>query len=320
MARLIGNAIASICRLLMFIFNSLFISSASIKSAKLTYFAPQILPVNTVFNLQPNNINTSQSRLFIIIGLHGISYTVLSDDNTFSGVGFFTYDTGTSIKKVATAADKIIASQALLTKQFSNTTIIYTFTNSVLVPYELFNNDINKEMLELLYGNTQEEIIKTEFVQSQNLYNIYRVPADVVSLLAGRFPSATYTHLHSILPDVLKEKEGDHIYGLFGANHITVMLKKKGELQLIQKFEYKTPEDVAYHLLKVCNSFDASVDETTLYVNGLLDKVSTLYAEIYKFFRQIQFATLPEGYTYTDEIKKHPSHFFSHLFALASCV
>ena len=90
--------------------------------------------------------------------------------------------------------------------------------------------------------------------------------------------------------------------------------------QVIQKFEYKTPEDVAYNLLNVCNSFESAVDETTLHISGLLDKVSTLYAEIYKFFRNIQFGKLPEGYTYNDEIKKYPSHFFSHLFALSSCV
>jgi len=276
--------------------------------------------VNTLFNLQPNNIDTSQAQLIIILGLHGISYTILSNDKAFEAVGLFSYDAGTSIKKVATAADKIIASQSLFTEQFSKTIIIYTFADSVLVPGELVNDDINDEMLELLYGNSLEEIIKKDHLRSQNLYNIYRIPVDVNSLLKGRFSSVTFIHLHSVLPDLLNEKNGNHIYSIFGSNHITLMLKKEGILQGIQKFEYKTPEDVAYHLLNFCTSFDAAIDETTLHINGLLDKVSTLYAEIYKFFRHIQFETLREGYTYSDEIKKYPSHFFSHLFALASCV
>jgi len=256
----------------------------------------------------------------MIIGLHGISYTILNDANTFEGIGVFTYNAGTNIKKVAASADKIIAAQPFFSKEFRKIDIFYSFTDSVLVPQELVNDTINKDLLELLYGNTHEEIIKRDFLQSLNLYNIYRVPSDVDSLLAGRFASATYSHLHTILPNVLKEKNGNHIYSIFGTNHITIMLKKEGKLQLIQKFEYKTPEDVAYYLLTICNSFKVAVDETTLHINGLLDKVSTLYTEIYKFFRHIQFETLPEGYTYSDEIKKHPSHFFSHLFAVAACV
>jgi hypothetical protein len=72
--------------------------------------------------------------------------------------------------------------------------------------------------------------------------------------------------------------------------------------------------------LNVCKGFDVQPDSVILHINGMIDENSALYSAIYKYFLQIEFDTLPEGYTYDDGIKNYPAHFFSHLFALASCV
>ncbi|UAY50648.1 DUF3822 family protein [Ferruginibacter albus] len=275
--------------------------------------------MNTLFNLQPNNIDTSQATLLMILGLHGISYTILNE-NSFEGIGFYTFGADISLKKVATSSDKIISGDSFLRKEYKNIKIVYSFTDAVLVPSEIINDESNSDMLDLLYGYAQEEVLKKDFLASQSLYNIYRVPSDVNDYLSGTFPSATYIHLHTVLPQLLKDVKGAHMYCIFGTNHVTVMLKINDALQIIQKFTYKTPEDVSYYLLKICAAFNAPVNETTLHVTGLLDKVSTLYTEIYRYFINIFFEGLPEGYTYGDEIKTHPSHFFSHLFSLAACV
>ena len=52
----------------------------------------------------------------------------------------------------------------------------------------------------------------------------------------------------------------------------------------------------------------------------MIDEKSALYAAIYKYFLNIEFEKLPDGFTYDGAIKEFPPHFFSHLFALASCV
>jgi hypothetical protein len=73
-------------------------------------------------------------------------------------------------------------------------------------------------------------------------------------------------------------------------------------------------------LLNVCKGFAVQPDSVTLHINGMIDANSGLYATVYKYFLNIEFDTLPEGHTYYEKITDHPAHFFSHLFALASCV
>ena len=96
-----------------------------------------------------------------------------------------------------------------------------------------------------------------------------------------------------------------------------VSLIKDGKHQLINSFNYRTAEDVTYTLLNICQQFE--VENIDLEISGLLEKNSALYKEIYKYFQTIDLIFLPENKNYNEEITQHPSHYFSHIFALDSC-
>jgi len=113
---------------------------------------------------------------------------------------------------------------------------------------------------------------------------------------------------------------GIHLFTGFYTSSITILLCRDGKLQVIQNFNYIHADDCVFHLLNVCKGFDVLPDSVTLHINGMIDEKSGLYAAIYKYFLNVEFDKLPESYTYTDAIKVHPPHFFSHLFDLASCV
>ena len=98
------------------------------------------------------------------------------------------------------------------------------------------------------------------------------------------------------------------------------MLLKEGKLQAIQTYPYKSPEDVAYYLLHLCESFEVVVNDTTVHLNGMISEDSNLYNEISKYFLNIQFESLPAGITYPEAMNEYPAHYFSHLFAIAPCV
>ena len=273
----------------------------------------------TVFNILSQNSDTSQSRLFIEVGVDGISMLTYTND-TFTSLDLFSFKNSDTSKSIALHIQEAIASLPFLKQEFQKIDIIYSFSDSVLVPQDLMAESLNKEMLEFVYGASPEETVKRDLMYKHNLYNVYRIPSNVYSLMSGTFPTAVHTHLYSVLPDVLDLERGNHIYGIFASNMIIVMLKKQGKLQVIQHFKYKTPEDVAYYLLNMCRGFDAPVNETTLHISGMLDRVSALYTELHKYFLHIEFENLPGKSKYADGIKNYHPHFFSHFFAIASCV
>jgi hypothetical protein len=94
------------------------------------------------------------------------------------------------------------------------------------------------------------------------------------------------------------------------------MVKKGGALQLAQIYQYTTPLDVAYYLLKIVAAFGFNQSQVYLVLSGLIDEKSALYKELQSYFIQLHFSrpqqlALPES--------ELPAHFFTSIYNLAAC-
>jgi len=148
------------------------------------------------------------------------------------------------------------------------------------------------------------------------MYNCYRIPTSTYEALQSQFPHAGNMHQYSLLlkePATLENK----LCIIFYTRKIVVSLIKDEKYQLINSYNYHSPEDVGYILLNLCRQFD--IQNIRIEVSGLLEENSALYKELYKFFTDISFKILSEKTIVSEEIAKYPSHYFSYLFAIDSC-
>jgi len=275
--------------------------------------------VNPSFNIQAPAIDFETAQLFAEAGPAGVSLAVLGNDQSFKAVVTYAFATGLGDDDLARNMEVICKTEYLLQQQYSKTHIFWSFTESIVVPAELMNADRNANMLNLVFGNARQGIVRSDFLYKHNLYNVYRLPESIADTFSACLPVATQTHLFSTLIN-RDMPDGNHLFTVFYSNSVTTMLCKEGKLQMIQNFVYNNADDCVFHLLNVCKGFEVQPDSTMLHINGMIDEKSGLYAAIYKYFLNIEFDKLPDGYGYNDEIKNHPPHFFSHLFELASCV
>lgn len=206
-----------------------------------------------------------------------------------------------------------------LQKFYSKTDIIWCTPQSIITPQFFFNRDDCGEMLDLVYGDAGGYDVKHELVLKQQAYNVYREDAATVQQVIKKFPAAVQWHQSTLLLSFLPEKK-ELLYCNFSPTSVTVMLRRQNELQAIQTFDYNTPEDAAYHLLNTCQNFGVTASEIAITASGMIDESSGLYKELYKYFSTVEFMELPDVFTYSDEIKTYPSHYFSHYFATAACV
>lgn len=275
--------------------------------------------VNPTFSIQAPKINFANAQLFVEAGPMGVSLVVLDTNNYFKAVVTYAFATALSDPELAQKLKEIFSSENLLQKKYDKTHIFWCFAESILVPAGLMNAERNVNMLKLVFGDASQGIIKSDFLYKHNLHNVYRIPQTIVDVFSNSLPVATQTHLYTTIANI-HLPEGNHLFTVFYGNSITAMLCRDGKLQVIQNFAYAHPDDCVFHLLNICKSFDVPAESVTLHINGMIDEKSGLYELIYKYFLKIELDTLPEGYTYHETIKAHPPHFFSHLFALASCV
>lgn len=264
-------------------------------------------------------IDTTQSNLLVELSAQGFSYIAINEHNACIALSVYHFDTAFNHNKLANYLKNIVSNQSILQQPFKKINFVYSFAEAVLVPQAFINNQTNETMMGLVYGDISDSITRNDFIQKQNLQIIYRVPKQIDAMIAHLFTQANHCHLYSLLPNIIKAT-GNQLHCIFGTKNITVQLVKDGKLQVIQNFAYKLPEDVAYHLLNVCERFDVAVNDTEIELNGMIDVDSNLYNEVYKYFSNPTFALLPENFIYSDEIKKYPAHYFSHLFQLAACV
>ncbi len=272
------------------------------------------------FNIHTENSSTSQQHLLAEAGPQGLSLICAdTDTNTITACVVYHFTPGKSPADIAAQLKQIFADAPLLRHTYKKTDFVYAFNEAILTPHEIYNEVNNNLMLDGVFGDAQETVLKTDFVYRQHLHNMYRIPAAVNAVVNAAFPVAGFTHQYSLLADAFAE-EGNRLHAIFYTSSLTVLLRKGGKLQVIQQFAYDTPETAAWHLLNTCRSFGAEVADTALVLHGMIDNKSALYAELYKYFQQPEFAALPEGLQYSNEVAAVPHHFFSHLFAMMLCV
>lgn len=271
------------------------------------------------FNIRAAEIDFERAQLFAEAGPMALSFTVLDPDNCFKAVIIYPFAAELNDHEIAEKLKEICNSENLLKKHFTKTHLFWAFAESILVPAELMNADRNLNMLNLVFGDSKPGIIRSDFLYRHNLYNVYRIPEQVIDIFSNSLPVASQTHVFSAM--VNKDiPEGNHLFTVFYSNSLTIMLCKEGKLQVVQNFNYTHADDCVFHLLNVCKGFDVQPESVIVHINGMIDVNSGLYAAVHKYFLKIEFDKLPEGYTYFERINDHPAHFFSHLFALASCV
>ena len=274
--------------------------------------------MNSSFNILTPGFNTTQCQLSIFINNRGVSFVVLNANNVCVALVVYNFNTDTTNEQVAEYLKDIVIEHSILQQLFKKISFIYAFPESILVPLQFFDASVNKEIIELVYGDTSSGIIKTDFVIKNNLHNVYCIPKNIEDVIANLFPVAYHCHIYSILQNITQIEE-NQLYCIIDTTNIIVQVIKEGKLQLVQTFEYKGPEDISYYLLSVCKSFDLQHLKTTICVNGIIDEESPVIIELHRYF-PIQYGSLPKSLILNDEIKRYPAHYFNYLFELSTCV
>jgi hypothetical protein len=274
--------------------------------------------MRTVFEILPPSFDAEKCALLCEVNNNGFSYGIKDEENnSFLGLGIYHYDKDKPSVGFPIALQIIFHQKELFSKKFKKTCVVYSFPQSVLIPFSLYDSEKNASVMNMMFGDLHSnETILADMIPDQSLYNCYRIPSATLEVLQAQFPEASNTHQYSLL---LKNtiSRNEELAVIFYSQKIVVRLVKDGKQQLINSYKYQKPEDVSYTLLNICRQFQ--LQDIHLQISGLLEETSVLYKEIYKYFTDIEFTSLSSEINYSEEITKFPAHYFSYIFAIDSC-
>ena len=216
--------------------------------------------------------------------------------------------------------ENVINADSDLQQEVKEVAIVYNFNESNLIPASLFQIGMNKPVTDVLFGSVKKGLIISEKIKPLELYNVYRIPRDIHTMLQQRFSAGKYWHLYTLLLTSNGIEDKSVCKVIFYADRIVVSLYAEEKLQLLQTWLYETPEDVAYYLLSICREYNLDQDKIRVSVAGLIDEQSAMYTELLKYFQFIIPDMIPSEQLAGDLTGSFPLHYFSPLVKMASCV
>lgn len=220
----------------------------------------------------------------------------------------------TSAEWNETELNDLIAAYPVLNNSFYQVLIAYDYIESSLVPIQDYRHEESAALLGSLFGKASAAITIAESIPEWQLYNVFGVPKEITDWVNKKFPSAKSWHQYSVgTRRISGADESGSLLVDFKKEDITILVARQGKLLLAQTYEYSTPEDVLYYLLRITQQFSLSREECKIQLSGLVDQQSSLYKELYQYFIHLNFreATWNSG--------EYPHHFFTSLNDLARC-
>ena len=284
--------------------------------------------IKPVFNIAGPEVDPQSSAsclLLMEVNETSFTYVIVDDQQKLLSAAYYVLSHDS--RNLAEAIRDIIDAQNQLHNEFREAVVVYNFPEGTLIPDLAYHHDVNRDLMDLLFGNLKKGLVLSEKNTHADVHTLYRVPAAVHSLMQQKFAAGKYWHIYTLWLSSLESgsiPEGQHMYLVFAADKVLAAVYRDKQLLLLQSFSYTTPEDVVYHLLHCCEKLSLSQDECELHISGFIDEDSALFNEIKKYFLKPEFdpaQVRPEESSTADELPtEYPSHYFSYLQKLALCV
>ena len=207
-----------------------------------------------------------------------------------------------------------------LNNRYYQTAIAYEANESVQIPSVVYKYEDGQLHLDATYGKSVHTTVVSENVPGWNLHNVYRLPAGLHSAVSWKFLSAKSWSIYSVLLKDHSSKNDESMIIDFKTDEFSVIILKSNKLLLAKTFSYTSPEDVLYYLLKCCQQLNLSQQTVKVSLSGLIEKDSSIYRELFKYFIDLEFETLSADVKLAEALTVHPEHYFSSISKLAACV
>ena len=264
--------------------------------------------MKSLFDIGQKNTG-SQHTILLEVGPGYVSYAYLDNNSkSIDGLHYFLFDEEETEKNVA----HIIAQIEGRAQQPA--IVCSAFPQALLTPAKFFTDDY--ATLDAVYGQHGRAYFNDAIPEWQ-LVNVYSFPEGLKRILSDSFSAVSFYHAYTPAIKIYSGYVADNqLLVHFTQQQFRVLLKKDSTIHLAQTYSYKTPLDVVYHLLKICQEFGLPQASVHFIVSGLIEQSSQLYTELQQYFSNLHFTHPPE---ISFPANNHPHHFFTSLYNLAAC-
>jgi hypothetical protein len=144
----------------------------------------------------------------------------------------------------------------LLGKYYASVKVMIANTEVALLPLNEFGENNWATILNTLHGEKEEVVVKSDFTIN-NMQVVYRIPSLVNKLIERTYINASVKHYYTVSLHSLNSDGAEHgLFVNFFSRQFSVMVIKHKQIQLLNLYDYRRPDDVLFYLLTIAKEFD----------------------------------------------------------------
>lgn len=230
-------------------------------------------------------------RLSVQVSLAGLSFLVAEEGT--GKVHFFSERTFPSPLTPDLIEEEIRQQLAEpeLDLQISSTVVVYSTELYTLVPKDLFDPKRSSDYLKFNAKILPGDYIAHDKVANSPVVVVYVPLMNVNNLLFDRFGSFEYYHSATLLIEhfgrVAKNTEDSRVFLNLYHDSFDMLVFKKGELALCNRYNHSTAEDLLYYLLFSLEQLDLNPDRVPVLVAGNITNDDNVFELLYTYVRDV---------------------------------
>lgn len=277
-----------------------------------------MIPAIKILPDEEQQITSAAYQLLILLGSNDWQFALLHrEKKKLEGLLSFHFENAITDNDFADKWKTVLEDYPVLGKYYAAVTVVIVNTTVALLPVNELTENSFATVLNTLHGENMEVVVKSD-ITNNNLHVVYHIPSAVNKLIERTYINAFIKHYYTTELAVMNEGvEENGLHVNFFSRQFSVLVIKNKQLQLFNLYEYRQPEDVLFYLLTIAKEFDYNREETPLLISGMIDEKSAMFAELKKYFINIQFARAPETISCSEEFEEYPQQYFHSLFSAA---
>ncbi len=266
-----------------------------------------------LFHIENSQTDHVQQVLSVRLGEKhaGFAITDKTGDNCYELTYCSSDDAAWNEKELS----DFFAAYPILNRSFYEVLLAYDHPTNIIIPSVSLDQNEAAILADTAGISSGRMVTVTETIPGWQLSNVFSVSKETREFVEKKFPAARTWHQYSLgIKTIADGTDHGTIQADFRQDDFSVVVARENKFLLARAFDYSTPEDVIYYLLKICRQFSLSQQETKLQLSGLVDKNSALFKELFQYFIHVEFR---EATWHLNS--EYPAHFFTSFNDLARC-
>jgi len=180
--------------------------------------------------------------------------------------------------------------------------VVYSNQLYATVPEAFFDVEHLSDYLKFNIQMLSSDFAVFDELQHSEIKNVYIPYANINNFLFDKFGEFDYCHSTSVLIDycITKKRAGVYLH-IHSGSFDCCVIDGENQLQLINSFDYQTPEDFIYYVLFSYEQTNLDPEEMPVFLIGKISRESELFEISYKFIRHVEVLKADDELIFVDQ-------------------